>query len=115
MKDSAKKSGNKIKSGMTTFVILLSAAGVGVYAYVEPDGATPDSTVLNSEWNRSTAPAMPDALERETSRRDMMPLHDLKPISVRAPSHIPSAQFQSLSDSDRRKLLVMLALWSIKS
>lgn len=115
MKHSDKKSGNKIKSRMTACVILLSAAGAGVYAYAEPDGATPGSTVLNSEWSRSTAPAVPSVLERETSRRDMMPLHVPKPISVRASSNIPSEQFQSLSDSDRRKLLVMLALWSIKS
>lgn len=115
MKHSDKKSGNKIKSGMTIFVILFSAAGASVYAYVESDGAAPDGTVLNSEWRRFTAPAMPGVLERETSRRDMVPLHGPKPISVRASSNIPSEQFQSLSDIDRRKLLVMLALWSIKS
>jgi len=120
----AKESGRKVKMGMTVFVILLLGAGAGVYAYVEPDRATPSSTVPNNEWRYPTAsdkkesvvpPGTSGAMKRETSRRYMMQLQDQKPSSVQASSNNPHEPFQSLSDSDKQKFLVLLALWSIKS
>ena len=120
------KGPSKVKMGMTAFVILLSGAGAGVYAYVEPNGTTPNVVALDGEWRSpvaadkkeaalSMSPGKSGAMQRETSRRYMMLSHDKKQTEAQASSNTPREPFTSLSDSDKKKLLVLLALWSIKS
>ena len=124
MNPSAKGS-NKVKTGMAAFVILFSATGAGVYAYVEPNSATPNTVALDSQWRGPTPsdkkeqvisapPSKSDARQHETSRRNLMRLHDKKQTEAQESSNNPRDQSQSLSDSDKRKILVVLALWSIK-
>lgn len=123
------KGSSKFKAGMTAFVILLS--GAGAYAYVQPGNATQNWIALDSEWRRPAdseknvqvlvvPPCNSDSMQRESCRRYMMRLQNKKQTEATASSntqreHITRDQLRSLSDSDKKKLLVTLALWRVKS
>lgn len=124
MNHSAKGSG-KLRTGVAVFVILLSGAGTG-YAYVTPGSATSHDTATNKEWRQpgasdkkiplTSAPSGEPASVRSKTVQDHTALLDKRKRSeIQTPRNAPRKQAQSLSDSDRKKLLVLLALWSIRS
>lgn len=125
MNNSAKGS-STVKTAITAFVIMLSGTGAGVYAYVKPNSATPNATAVDSEWRRPAAsdkneqvlavpPCKSDVMQSDTCRRYIMKLQDKKQTEAQASSNTTREQLRSLSDSDKKKLLVMLALWRVKS
>lgn len=124
MKNSARGS-SKVKTGMAAFVILLSSAGAGVYAYVGPNGITSNPTVLDSEWRRSKASerkeqalslhsVKSDVKKSETREQTLRHFDNKKQNEAQESSKTNREELRSLSDSDKKKIFVMLLLWSTK-
>lgn len=118
------KGSSKVKAGIAAFVVLLT--GAGMYAYVEPSSATPNTTVPDSAWRTpaasdnkervfSTFPVKSDVRQREANRRYLTKLRDKKRTEALASSNVTREQLRSISDSDKKKFIAMLALWRIKS
>ena len=119
------KGSSKLKMGMTLFILLLTSAGAGVYADVTPNSITSNTAVLNNEWCRPKAsekkesalslhPVKSDAEKSETSRHSLRRLHNKKQTEAQEFSNTKREQLHSPSDSNKKKVLVMLLLWSTK-
>ena len=111
--------------GIPALILLLASTGAGVYAHVEPNSITSNTAVLDSEWHRPNAaekkaqalslhPVKSDAEKKETSRHSQGRLHSKKQTEARESSNTEREQIHSLSDSDKKKVIVMLLLWSTK-
>lgn len=119
------KGSSKLKMGITAFILLLTSAGAGVHADVEPNDITSNTAVADSEWRQPKAsekkeqaislhPVKSDAKKSETSRHSLRRLHNKKQTEAQESSNTKREQLHSLSDSNKKKVLVMLLLWSTK-
>ncbi len=123
MNHSAKGSA-RTRKGVTVFVILLSCAGAG-YAYTVPDSVRTNAATPDNEWRQPAAPSkklpvisgrpvQPGSIRIESGEHRAALPGDSSQARKEATPNTPRRQSKSLADSDKKKLLVLLALWSIK-
>lgn len=100
------KGSSKIKTGITAFTILISGAGAGVYAYAESD---------SNEQVLSTSRIRPDAMESRSVQHGTLPSQGKKQADTPPTSYTPHEQPRPLTDIEKQRLIVVLALWRSRS